>query len=255
MTIQQAAQAREQHLGKRLHQLREQHGLSLDQAADRYGLPVELMPRLESGDAIPASVAPKLRIALRDLEDAPPPTIIDASSRPIEPEPAAPKPSRSLPELPGEDYELLSRLKPERERRGLNQSQAARQAGFSPGGWAALEAGNTKFLKTATRAKLAAWLDRTPPPPPPAGPVAEAENNPQAPLVEDQEAAIEQAIAEHEATLHVIAELERAPQAFTIEHLVERLPHFTSAWPRDIALRWFDSFDHLAALIAKEAQS
>lgn len=247
-----AIQAREQHLGKRLHQLREMHGLSLDQAAARYGLPVEILPRLESGDAIPANVAPKLRIALRDLEDAPQPTIIDATSRPIEPEPATPKPGRSLPELPGEDYELLARLKPERERRGMNQSQAARQAGFSPSGYAALEAGNAKFLKTATRAKLTAWLDRTPPP---AGPVAQAENNPQAPLVEDQEAAIQQAIAEHEATLHVIAELERAPQAFTIEQLVERLPHFTAAWPRDIALRWFDTFDYLAALIAKEAQS
>ena len=222
------------------------------QVADRYGLPVEILPRLEGGDAIPASVAPKLRIALRDLEDAPRPAIIDATSRPIEPEPATPKPKRRVRELPGEDYELLARLKPERERRGLNQSQAARQAGISPGGYAALEACNAKYLKTATRAKLTAWLDRTPPPPPPAGPVAEAETNPQAPLVEDQEAAIQQAIAEHEATLHVIAEHERA-QSFA--DLLKRLPTFNYTWHHSVQTRWFDTFDHLASLIAKEAQS
>jgi transcriptional regulator with XRE-family HTH domain len=195
------------------------------QVADRYGLPVEILPRLEGGDAIPASVAP---------------------------EPATPKPKRRVRELPGEDYELLARLKPERERRGLNQSQAARQAGVRRGGYAALEAGNAKYLKTATRAKLTAWLDRFPPPPPPAGPVAEAETNPQAPLVEDQEAAIQQAIAEHEATLHVIAEHERA-QSFA--DLLKRLPTFNYTWHHSVQTRWFDTFDHLASLIAKEAQS
>ena len=174
---------------------------------------------------------------------------IQATSRPIEPEPATPKPKRRVRELPGEDYELLARLKPERERRGLNQSQAARQAGISPGGYAALEACNAKYLKTATRAKLTAWLDRTPPPPPPAGPVAEAETNPQAPLVEDQEAAIQQAIAEHEATLHVIAEHERA-QSFA--DLLKRLPTFNYTWHHSVQTRWFDTFDHLASLLATE---
>ncbi len=247
-TTYHATAAREQHLGKRLHQLREQHGLSLDQVADRYGLPVEILPRLEGGDAIPASVAPKLRIALRDLEDAPRPTIIDATSRPIEPEPAAPKPKRRVPELPDEDRALLEQLKPMRDARGLTASKAATQIGLSPGGYAALEAGRAVTLQRRTRAKLQAWLAKR-------QTTAEVETEIQAAIAEDRDAAIEQAIAEHEATLHVIAELERAPQAFTIEQLVERLPHFTAAWPRDIVLRWFDSFDHLASLIAKEAQS
>lgn len=245
MTAYHHIPSREQHLGKRLHQLRTQHGLTLEQVADRYGLPIAILARLESGDAIPGPLVSNMRAALKDLDDAPRPVIIDGASRPAElPEPEKPQTRGGYSiELRDDDRALLEQLAPERARRGLRPSQAAAQIGLTPGGYKSLELVKSRRLEAKTRAKLQAWLAHPPlelvcdeplATPEPADPTAATR--------------LSDVTAGTTDTPKGITFAPRAPVGATAA--LAKLPLFDAAWPEAVQLRWFDSFDQLAAMLA-----
>lgn len=277
--------SREQHIGKRLAILRTRLNLSDADVAQRYGLPLELLPKIETGGPVPVDVAPKIRLALAEIgESQPGPVVVDAASRPADP----PAPSsdddtqkRGARSLSDADRELLEQLKPTREARGLTKSQAAKQCGLSPVGYAALEEGRAQYLKTATRAKLQAWLDN---------------GTPNLSIVRDEQAqaeieagwreietfaqvrpdddlpflpdgspaldddapdpALEQHIREWQADQTTATPVTAAPeeQGVILLDLLAYFPEFDPRWSDAVALRWFDTFDNLTALVANETE-
>lgn len=60
------------HMGKRLLAARERAGWSREDVAARWDIPLDVIPRIEAGDAIPPRASRAIRLAVTDLETFPP---------------------------------------------------------------------------------------------------------------------------------------------------------------------------------------